>query len=93
MCVTYPEDELGISSVPAVADVVRKETPGKPVVFLWHQNADAVGALGLAHVLLPDNRQEERASRVHDSDVRQKPTSVVCLQRIDGAQEERVLRR
>lgn len=79
--------------MPAVTLVVGEETPGMAVVLVLHQDADTARLTGLvAHVLLPDDRQEQRTSRVHDGDVREQPAPIVGLQRLDHAQEERVLR-
>lgn len=88
---TYPENQLSIVSMPAVAHVVGEEAPGESVVFVWHQNTDSVHAIRIAHVLLPNHRQEQGACRVHYCNVRQKPMLIVGLQRFNHPQEERML--
>lgn len=61
--VTYPEDQVRILAVPAVTPVVGKETPGKPVIFVLHEDAYASSvARAVAHVLFPNDRQEQRSS-------------------------------
>ena len=89
---TYPENELGVGTVPAVSDVVGEKTPGKSVVFIRHQYTDSVHANGLRHVFFPNHRQEQRSSRIHHCNVRQDPMPVVCLQRVHDLQEEGMLR-
>lgn len=78
--------------MPAVAPVVREEAPGESVVLILHEDANARRLAWLvAHVLFPDHRQEEGASRVHNGDVWQKPAPVIRLQRLDDTEEERML--
>lgn len=89
---TYPENQLRISSVPAVADIMSEETPGESVILLRHQYPDSVLAKRSGHVLFPNHRQEQWASRVHHCDIWQEPMLIVCLKRIDDFQEERMLR-
>ena len=88
----HPEDQPGVGPVPAVADVVGEEAPRVPVVLVLHADADTPG-LGAAfmHVLLPDDGEEEGASRIHDGDIGEQPAAVVGLQQLDHAEEERVL--
>lgn len=89
---TYPEDQSRILAMPAVAHMVGEETPGVAVVLVLHQDANATRLAGrLAHVLLPNHRQEQRTSRVHDGDVRKHPAPVVRLKGLDHTKEERVL--
>lgn len=89
---TYPENEVRVLAVPAVTGVVGKETPGVLVVFILHENPHAARLRWVVlHVLLPDNRQEQRTRRVHDGNVREKPMAVVLLEQLDHAQEEGVL--
>lgn len=79
--------------MPAVARMVREETPRKFVIFVLHQNAHPPGFAGLIiHVLLPDDRQEQRTRRIHDRDVGQHPLAIIFLQQLDHAEEERMLR-
>lgn len=79
--------------MPAVPDVVGEETPCVPVVLILHQDTDPAGLVGLVkHVLLPEYREEKRASRVHDRDVRKQPAAVVRLKQLDDAEKERMLR-
>jgi hypothetical protein len=42
-------------------------------------------------VLFPDDREEEWASAVHNSDVRHSPIAVIGLEDVDRAEEERML--
>lgn len=70
-----------------------EETPGELVILVLHQDAHSARFCGLGlHVLLPDDRQEEWPSRVHDGDVGKQPAAVVLLEKLDCAQEERMLR-
>lgn len=79
--------------MPAVTNVVGEETPRVAVVFVLHEDADPVSLAGLVeHVFFPQNRQEKRTGRVHDSDVGKQPAAVVGLQEFDNAEEEGVLR-
>lgn len=88
----YPEDQAGILSVPAVSGVVGEETPGVSVILFLHQNAHSAKLAGLIlHVFLPDDGQEERTSRVHDRNVRQKPVAIILLQQLNHTKEERML--
>jgi len=90
--ITYPENQVRVLSVPAVTGVVGEETPGVLVVLILHENPHAARLRRvILHVFLPDNRQEQRTSRVHDGDVWEEPVTVVLLQQLDHAQEERVL--
>ena len=43
------------------------------------------------HILLPHDAQEQRASRVHDGDIRGVPVAVVRLEGLDDTQEERMV--
>ena len=89
---TYPENQLSILAVPAVANVVGEETPCVAVVLILHQNPDPACLVGLIkHVLLPEHREEKWTSRVHDRDVRKQPAAVVRLQQLNDAKEERML--
>lgn len=90
---TYPENQLSILAVPAVANVVGEETPRVAVVLVLHEDTDPVGLAGLVeHVFFPQNRQEKRTGRVHDGDVGKQPAAVVGLQEFDNTEEEGVLR-
>ena len=87
--VAQPENNLHVSPVPAVAEVVSEEAPGVVVVFVREEDAQAVGAFrALVHVVAPDETEVERASRCHDGDVRKWPATVVVGQRINGLEEE-----
>lgn len=89
---TYPKDQLGILAMPAVARVMGKEAPGKPIVFVLHEDPDPASvARPPAHVLLPNYRQEEWTRRVHNRNVWQQPVSVIRLQRFDHPEKERML--
>jgi hypothetical protein len=91
--ITYPEDQVRILAMPAVTPVVGEEAPGKLVVLILHENAHAASlARFIAHILLPNDGQEQRTSRVHDRDVGKEPVAVVLLQHLDCAEEEGVLR-
>lgn len=88
----HPEDQAGILAVPAVAHVVREEAPRVPVVLIAHQDADTARLAGVGlHVLLPDHRQKQGTSRVHNRDVREEPMAVIRLQQLNRTQEEGVL--
>lgn len=53
---TYPENQLSILAVPAVANVVGEETPRVAVVLVLHEDTDPVGLAGLVeHVFFPQN--------------------------------------
>lgn len=90
--VTYPEDQVRILAVPAVTPVVGEEAPRELVVLVLHENAHAPSLTGsIAHILFPDDRQEQRSGRVHDGDVWEEPVAVVLLQHFDRTEEEWVL--
>jgi hypothetical protein len=90
--VTYPEDQMRVLAVPTVSPVVGEETPRELVIFVLHENPDAASLAGLvAHVLLPDDGQEQRSGRIHDCDVWEEPMAIILLQHLDHAQEEWVL--
>lgn len=79
--------------MPAVANMVGKETPRVAVVLVLHEDPDPVSLIGLVeHVFLPQDRQEERTGRVHDGDVGKQPAAVVGLQEFNDTEEEGVLR-
>lgn len=89
----HPEDGLGIFPVPAVSLDDVEEAPAVPLVLVRHQDPNALrGRPRRADVLLPDHGEKERTRAVHDRDVRHPPVAVVGLQRLDHAEEERVLR-
>lgn len=85
----HPEDGLGIIAVPGGALVDTEETPRLFIVFVGHQDSDS-GLFGgdLAHVLLPNDAQEEGTGVVHDGDVGDLPVAVVFLQAFDDTSEE-----
>ena len=90
---THPEDELRVMTMPATARVISEESGDMFGVVVWHQNSDPMlFARSRAHVLLPDDAEEQGTGRVHDGDVWKEPLSVVALQRVDHPQEEWVLR-
>lgn len=90
--VTYPEDQVRILAVPAVTPVVGEEAPRELVVFVLHENAHAPSLTRpIAHILFPDDRQEQRSGRVHNGDVWEEPVAVVLLQHFDRTEEEGVL--
>lgn len=67
----YPENQVRVLSMPAVSSVMREETPRELVVLVLHQNAHAPRFTRLIlHILLPDDRQEQRTRRVHHRNVR-----------------------
>src|SRR5215471_8863484 len=79
--------------MPTATLMVCKEAPRMSVVFFWHQDPyPVISFRSGSHVFLPDHREKQRAGRVHDSNIREKPVTVVGLQRVDHTQEERVLR-
>lgn len=90
---TYPEDQLRVVPMPAVPAVLGEEARGMFRIVLGHEDAHPL-LLGrtIPVILLPDDAQEQGPGRVHDGDVRQKPTAVVDRQRVDGAQEEGMVR-
>lgn len=79
----HPEDQAGVSAMPAAAGVFLEEAPGVPVVVGLAEDADAaaVGPVadveGRVQVFFPDDGQEERAGAVHDGDVGELPVLVV----------------
>lgn len=84
---------MRILAVPAVTPVVGEEAPRELVVLVLHEDAHAPSlARSIAHVLFPDDRQEQRSGRVHDRDVWEEPVTIVLLQHFDGTEEEWVLR-
>lgn len=86
---SHPEDELDISPVPTVAQVVGEETPGMVIVLIGEEDADpAVTFLGHAVVVSPDDAEVERTGRSHDGDVWKNPLAVVVREGVDGLQEE-----
>jgi hypothetical protein len=86
-----PENDLDIGSVPAAANVVGKEAPRVVVVLVGEQNAHTVVARRARIVVVaPDDAEIERTGGSHDSDVGQRPSTVVVGQRIDGLEEERM---
>ena len=70
---TYPKDQSGILPMPAVADMMGKETPHVLVVLPLHQDPHTCARFNMlvSHVLLPDDRQKQWTRRVHDRDVGQ----------------------
>ena len=79
--------------MPAIAHVMREETPRVLVVLIRHQNAHPrLVRRVVLHILLPDHREEQRPGRVHDGDVRQQPAAVIRLQQLNHSEEERMLR-
>nr|POE76215.1 hypothetical protein CFP56_59694 [Quercus suber] len=93
----YPEDQLHVSAVPAVADMVREETPGVAVVLLGEEDADPSAVRAIAEVepfrgpVPPDDGEEERSGARHDGDVGHDPAAVVVLQLLDDPHEEGML--
>jgi hypothetical protein len=84
-----PEDNLDVGPVPAVSKVVGEETPRVVVVLIGEKNAHALVADGAGVVIMsPDKTEEERSSGGHDSDVWQRPATVVLGQGINGLEEE-----
>lgn len=91
--ITYPEDQARILAVPAVTPVVGEEAPRELVVLVLHENAHAPSLTrSIAHILFPDDRQEQRSGRVHNGDVWEEPVAVVLLQHFDRTEEEWMLR-
>lgn len=89
----HPENRLRVFSVPTIAFDDVEETPCMLVVFIWHKITHAACFVGNgSHVFDPEDREEERAGAVHNGDVWHAPVSVVCLERFDDAEEERMLR-
>lgn len=83
---------MRILAVPAVTPVVGEEAPGELVVLVLHENAHTPGLTRpIAHILFPDDRQEQRTGRVHNSNVWEEPVAVVLLQHFDRTEEEWVL--
>ena len=79
--------------MPAVPQVMGKETPRMPIILRGKDQPHPIVARAWAVrvVLNPENAEEERAGRGHDGDVGQRPPAVVLLQRGDNVQEERVI--
>lgn len=77
----HPEDGLGIFSVPTASFGDVEETPFMLAVIRRHEDPHALHWLPLRlDVFLPDNRQEQRAGAIHDSDVRQPPVALIRRQ-------------
>lgn len=78
--------------MPAVALVVREETPRVFIVLAGHEDANAIDFVWLQeHVLFPHDGEEEGTGGVHDCDVWEDPAPIVGLEGLDDAEEERVL--
>lgn len=94
----HPEDEFDITCMPRVAKVVSEETPGMVVVLVREQNSNSATIETIAIIeafgapMTPNDAQEERTSRSHDSDVRQNPLPVVARQVVNDTHKERVTR-
>lgn len=74
----HPENSLGIFSVPTAAFGDIEETPCMLAVIRGHEDSHTLHRLPLRpDVFLPDNRQEQRASAVHNGDVRQSPVPLI----------------
>jgi hypothetical protein len=71
-----------------------EEAPGVLIILIGHQYPDSrgLGTGTIEHILLPDDRQEQGASAVHDGDVGQYPAPIVCLKRFYDSKEEGMLR-
>ncbi|KFZ23141.1 hypothetical protein V502_02380, partial [Pseudogymnoascus sp. VKM F-4520 (FW-2644)] len=84
-----PEDRLRILPVPTVPRRDVEDAPLVVAVLGRHEDAHVVfeGAL-YAHVLLPDNRQEERSGGGHDGDVWHAIVFCVGLEALNDALEE-----
>lgn len=83
-----PEHDLDAGPVPAVSEMVREEAPCMVVLFR-EKNAYAVAIDGAGVVAVPpDDAEEERFGRRHNSGVWQWPATVVVRQRADRLQKE-----
>lgn len=84
--------------MPRVAKVVGEETPGVVVVLVREQDTNSATVGAVANVktfgrpVAPDDAQEERTSRCHDSNVGKNPFAVVARQIVNDTQEEWVTR-
>ena len=84
-----PEDRLRILPVPTVPRRDVEDAPLVVAVLGRHEDAHMVFERALhAHVLLPDNRQEERSGGGHDGDVWHAIVFCVVLEALDDALEE-----
>lgn len=79
--------------MPAVTPVVGEKAPRELVILVLHEDAHASRlARPVAHILLPDDGQEQRTRGVHDCDIRQQPVAIILLKQLNRSQEEWVLR-
>lgn len=88
---THPENQLHISAMPTVTQMVSEEAPGMVVVLVRKQNSHPVVALWVCTIVVPpDYAEVQGAGGSHNRDVGKKPTAVVFRERVNGFQEERM---
>ena len=92
-CGAYPENQLHIAAVPAVAEMMGEEAPGMVVVLVWEQDANSISSFRICVVVVsPDETEEQWTGGSHDGDVRENPSAVVLGERVDCLEEEGVAR-
>lgn len=93
----HPEYEPGVLPMPTAALVMAKETPGKAIVLVLHEDPHPATARAFAdvaargHVLFPDDGEEKGAGAVHDGNVGKAPVLIVGAQRLDDGEEKGML--
>lgn len=86
---SHPKDRLGIITMPGTTLGNLEEWFRTFAVFLRHQDANLVGYRdGLGKILLPQYREKERSSTIHDGDVWHGPIPIIALQIFDDSLEE-----
>ncbi|KAH3677563.1 hypothetical protein WICPIJ_008970 [Wickerhamomyces pijperi] len=72
----------------------KEERTGMLLIIVWEHDLENIlrGNSGESSVLFPNDTEEQRTSRVHDSKVRNEVVDVVSLQAVNGLLEERMLR-
>jgi hypothetical protein len=92
--VVYPKDELGVPFMPAISDMVVEKAIGSLVMRITAQDPkELVRRMNCIDILLPDDGQEKRTSRVHNRKIGEYQIAIVCLQWIDDGEVKRMARR